>query len=225
MKRIVDGVWTVEDSLWMAGKSIHFGLRTTIWQDDKGLVVHSPVAPGPWVDEVKALGPEVYAVLAPNLLHHLYVGPAKEAFPKAQLVGPRGLEAKRKRLVFDRLLEGGETDVFGTGVEVFKVAGASKIEELVVFHGPSRSLIVTDLVFNVHQTRGWLTPWLLRLVGAYKRPRQSRLWKMATDNKETQTASLAPILSRPFVRVILAHGRCLDTDARTHLDRAFRWLR
>jgi hypothetical protein len=210
MERIAEGVWCVRDSLWMAGKSIHFDLRTTVWADDRGLVVHSPVTSGPWMDEVKAIGPDVYAVMAPNLLHHLYLRPAKEAFPRAQLMGPRGLEAKRKNLVFDRLLEGGEADVFGTGVEVFKVAGAPKIEELIVFHGPSRSLIVTDLVFNIHRTRGWLTPWLLRLVGAYRRPAQSRLWKLSTEDKDAQKASLAPILARPFERVILAHGQVLE---------------
>ncbi|MEM1023423.1 MAG: hypothetical protein AAF627_05180 [Myxococcota bacterium] len=213
MEQIAEDVWGVHDSLWMAGGSIHFSLRTTIWRDDRGLVIHSPVRPGPWVEEVKKLG-EVYAIMAPNLLHHLFVRPVQELFPEATLYGPLGLEAKRKNLRFDRLLEGGE-DVFGSGVEIHKVAGAPKIEELVVYHGPSRTLIVTDLLFNMTEPQGWLTPWIMRMVGTYKRPAQSRLFKLMSEDKAAQARSLEPILALPFQRIVMAHGEVIQGDAET----------
>ena len=50
-----------------------------------------------------------------------------------------------------------------------------KIQEWVFFHHVSQTLIVTDLVFNLRETRGWNTSICLTMFGTRGRFAQSRV--------------------------------------------------
>ena len=77
---------------------------TVVWLSDGGLFVHSPVQLDlPGRRALDALGP-VRAVVAPNRLHHLFVGGWREAYPDARLYAAPGLPEKRSDLSFDAVL-------------------------------------------------------------------------------------------------------------------------
>jgi hypothetical protein len=62
------------------------------------------------------------------------------------------------------------------------------------------------LVFNVQQPRGWLTPWVLRGAGTYRRLAVSRIVMSQIDDKDACARSLRAMLDVPLQRLLMAHG-------------------
>ena len=87
-------LWVIDHPFRMPG-GIELGARTTVIRlSDGGLWLHSP---GPLTPPIKTWltenGP-VRAIVAPNLLHHLYLAETVEAFPAATVYGPVGMPEK-----------------------------------------------------------------------------------------------------------------------------------
>jgi hypothetical protein len=182
----------------------------------------SPIAiDEPMAEAIRALG-EVRFIIAPNLLHHLYVADAMARFPEATLLAPRGLASKRA----DLLVSGALDDPFPAGiaehVEVVRLEGAPVVDEFVLFHAASGTLVVTDLVFNVLDPKGFVTNLVLLLVGCRGRLGVSRAWWHFVKDRAAMRASLARVMALPFTRVVVAHGENLDADAKPRLEEALR---
>ncbi|MEM6730961.1 MAG: hypothetical protein AAF658_05365 [Myxococcota bacterium] len=201
-----------------------FPLRTVIARTPTGgLWVHSPLRlEDSLAAEVDALG-AVEFLIAPSNLHHLYMQPWKGRWPSAKMIGARGLRKKRPDLVFDATLD---EHPEMPGFETVFVDGAPTLGESVFFHVASKTLICTDLMFNLGpaNTRGFLTPWILRMANAYGRPAQSRLVRMATKDRERAGHSVRRILEWPFERIAMAHGDIVETDAKATLTTACQWM-
>ena len=67
---------------------------------------------------VNALG-TVKHVVAPNSLHHLYLGDWRRVYFKAKLYSPPGLRAKRKDIAFDEELGDGAVSIGRVSSPVF----------------------------------------------------------------------------------------------------------
>src|SRR5690606_16513939 len=115
---------------------------------------------------IEELG-EVRWIVAPSCVHYLYVRAAKERWPDASVVGAPGLERKMKDVPFEPLPRAGR--LFGGAVDVALVDGTPYMNEHVFFHEKSRSLIVTDLVFNLHRCESFGMRLFLRLFGTWRR--------------------------------------------------------
>jgi len=87
-----------------------------------------------------------------------------------------------------------------------------KVQEWVFFHRASQTLIVTDLVFNLLETSGLLTPVFLTLFGTRGRFAQSRLFKGMIRDRAAYDASITKLLKWPVRRVLMAHGTVLEGD-------------
>ncbi|MEO0593160.1 MAG: DUF4336 domain-containing protein [Myxococcota bacterium] len=199
-------------------------LRTVVLKLGDSLWVHSPVALDEAVAErIDALG-SVRWLVAPSNLHHLFIGDWKRRWPDATMIGARGLLRKRPDLTFDATLDSAELE--WPGVEHVYIEGAARLGETVFFHRPSRSLVCTDLMFNLHanNTRGFLTPWILRMTGAYGRPAQSRLLRSVTKDRGRARSSLERVLEWPIERVLMAHGDVVDSDAKDILRSSCHWM-
>lgn len=66
--------------------------------------------------QLDALGP-VRHLVAPNLLHHLYLGPAQQRWPEAHTWAPPGLSDKRPELRIDHQLAGRAPPSWGGVIE------------------------------------------------------------------------------------------------------------
>lgn len=220
LTKIAEDVWAATDGLRMP-LGVRFPVRMTVLRSEGQVVLISPVA----VDdalaaEIDALG-AVTAIVAPNLLHHLFLAAAAARWPDAKLYGPRGLASgKRKELAFD-----GTPDALGVpGIDVVPLAGVPSIDEHVVVHRASRTLVVTDLVFNVREGN-WMTRFVLTWVSdAFGAPKTSRLWRMATRDQGAFAESLRRVLAHDFDRMIVAHGEIVETDAKAVLVGLSGWL-
>lgn len=225
LKEVAKDMWCAQGDLFMPGK-IHFPVRMVVVRVDEGsLCLHSPIAlDEETIGELKALG-EVKWIIAPNKLHHLYVEKAKEAFPDALLYGAPGLEEKRKDIDFDHILDEDKCYPWSSVLQHKMVKGAPEMNEFVFFHELTQTLIVTDLVFHIQGCQNWRSVLLFRLVGAYRRLSQSRLWRLFTKDRNAAGASVREILSWDFKRVVMAHGAIVEgDDLHERMSQGLSWM-
>lgn len=172
---------------------------------------------------IAALG-EVRYLIAPNLLHHLYLGQAAQRYPGAQVIAPAGLARKRPDLRIDLQLQDGLPAALGAAVECMHIAGAPGMDEYVFYHRASRTLVVTDLVFNIRKPRGVLAHAVLFCVGCHGRLAQSRAWRFFVKDRALAAISIARVLALPIDTLIMAHGEVERDRAGERLATALRWL-
>ncbi|HEU5072667.1 MAG TPA: DUF4336 domain-containing protein [Polyangiaceae bacterium] len=220
---IASQLWGSEHDLFLPG-GVHFRGRMTVLRlGDGSLVLHSPIP----IDDQLArslaeLGP-VKHLIAPNAFHHVHLTKVLERYPQATLHGPRALAAKRTDLAFSDL-DSRTASSWTSELQPLLHAGAPKFDEVVFLHAATRTLLVTDYFFNIHECRGWLTPWVLRTSGAYKKFAQSRWWRWIVQDKVRARESAEQMLAWPFERIIPAHGEIVTERAHERAERALSWL-
>jgi hypothetical protein len=172
---------------------------------------------------VEALGP-VGHLYSPNTFHHLRIGDWKAAFPSAKLHAPPGLAKKRPDLRIDRFHPAAPEPAFEGVVDEHGVEGF-RLEETVLFHLPSRTLVVADLVHNIGRpTHGW-TKTYTKAMGFYDRVALSRAIRWtAFPDKAAARRSIDALLALPFDRLVVGHGAPLTTGAKDALAAAYTWL-
>ncbi len=219
LEPLAEGLWGTEHDHFMNGV-VHFrGRMTVVRLESGGLLLHSVVPiDDALAAELATLGP-VEHIVAPNLLHHTHLAPAIERYPNATVWGVRGLAEKRSDVRFEKTL-GDTAPTWAGEFTPHQIAGIPWATETVFFHKATNSLVVTDLVFNVHDVQGWISPWVFRMAGAYRRFAQSRLLRRAIKDASAASSSVEEMLQWPIERVIMAHGRVVDRNAKAQLVEA-----
>ena len=217
LTHVADNLWFEEFDLMVPG-GVHFRGRMTVLRlPDGTLWLHSPIPiDDALAAELAALG-EVAHIVAPNRLHHLHLPAAIARYPSARVYAAPGLERKRKDIRFDEVLGERPPASWGGAIEQVWIAGNRWISEVVFLHARSRTLIVTDLVFNIHEAKTWITPWVLRSTGAWQRLAQSRLWWFTTTDRAAAAESMGRVLAWDFDRLLMAHGEPVESGARDAL--------
>jgi hypothetical protein len=215
LREVAPGVHVMEAKQRFVGLEV--GARMTVLQLEAGVLVHSPVAVNPRV--VQHLGQPRW-VVAPNLLHHLHVGPWLEA--GAQAWGVEGLPRKRPDLPFHATLDERGTP-FGPELLVLPLRCFALTNEVVLLHRPSATLIVTDLLYNLSNSAPWPTRWAFRCLGGYPGCQTTLLERVGMD-RDVARREIAMLRQLPFDRIIMSHGELVETGGREALARAFRWL-
>jgi hypothetical protein len=184
---------------------------TVVKLSDDSLWINSPVTASRSEMERIALIGAVKHLVSPTPLHNWRLGPWKKVFPDAALwprdsLGddvPPQWAADLDQVIF-------EGNLFLTEVEFF--------------HAASRSLIVGDFVQNYpkREHRPLLNA-VTRVAGVQGGgvPLDIRL---SVFHRSRARATLGKLLSWDFDRLIVAHGDCIESDAKAFVQRAFRWL-
>ncbi|MFV8749863.1 DUF4336 domain-containing protein [Nannocystaceae bacterium ST9] len=223
MLRALDrDLWCLDADLRVQA-GFHLPIRMTVVRlAEGGLWLHSPIAIDDAVAaELEALGP-IRHIVAPSLMHHLFARPACERWPSATLHAPASLASKRSDLAIERPLA---EDSRWPELAIVAIEGAPKLDEFVFVHRPSGSLIVTDLVFNVHAVAGLMSPMILRMVGAWRALAQSRIWRATTKDRVAAKASVERVLALEFARLVPAHGEVVEgQDTRERVRAALHWM-
>lgn len=212
-------LWTETAPHTMIG--VQFGARMSLVRlPDGGIWVHSPL---PLTEarraEVSALGP-VRAVVAPNLFHHLFAGEWAAAFPDARLLLAPGLDQKRPDLKGESLAG---LDPW-PGVIVPRQVDGFRMNEVTFFHVPSRTLLCCDLVANLPPSDHTWTRFYSWLTGLKDEPSVNRIIRGAVSDKKAARASIDALLAADPQRVVLAHGRVIETEGAAGLRHAWSWL-
>lgn len=218
LAELTPGLWHAEHDHFMG--PVHFRGRMTVARARDGLWVHSPIAiDDALAAEVAALG-AVKHLVAPNLYHHSYLAAASARWPEATVWAPAALREKARDLRVDQVLDEGARATWG-GIDCLRIDGAPRFAEW-VFHVPAaKALIVTDLVFNIREAKGWFSRLVFRLEGVYGRVGQSPLWGWAIKERAATRAACRRMLAWDFETVVLAHGAVLSgPTARADLEHA-----
>jgi len=222
LMEFVDGVYTHEQSFGVMGLAL--GIRMTVLRmGDGGLLLHSPVPHSPELEAaVRKLG-EVRHIVGPNLFHHLYLGHWKAVFPEATLWAPPGLTKKRDDLTLDGELGRQAPEALAQDFDLIAVDGQPALDERILRHRASGTVIVTDQVFNIHETNLFTTCYL-KLSGIHQKVGSSGLLKMGTRDKAAARASMDRVLAWDFDHLVMAHGELIRDDARDKLREGVSWL-
>lgn len=221
--RLTDGLWVGTAPVKILGMPFE-ATMTVLGLADGSLLVHSPAPLTPQRRKaVETLGPVAH-LYAPSLFHHRWVGDWAAAFPTARLHAPSGLAKKRPDLRIDRAHGVDPEPAFADVIDEIPISGC-RLGETAVFHKPTGTLVVADLVHNVGRPEH---PWSRRyakVMGFCDRVALSRAlrWSVFSDRAAARR-SLDALLALPFDRLVVGHGAPLESGGKEALEAAYAWL-
>jgi hypothetical protein len=195
---------------------------------DGSLWLHSPVpVEFDTLERITGLGPVRY-LLAATPRHVWRLAAWHALFPGAELWAPRStpLTLKKGHLAFSGVLGGKPPRAWEDDFDQLAFTGNPLIEEVIFFHKKSRTVILDDLIQIHPMAKGkLLRNALCRLLGvAAPHGGVSLDIRLSFTNRNLARQSLERLLSWDFDRLVIAHGACVEKDAKLFVERAFEWL-
>jgi hypothetical protein len=216
---IVDGPFEYLTALGMR-MPMPFTTRMTVVRLVNGeIFLHSPIAfDTRLAGEIRALG-TVGHLVSPNQFHYAHIGEWARAFPDAVAWASPGVRrrarARQVEINFTRDLEDHAPAEWNEEIDQILVPGGI-FKELVFFHRPSRTLILTDTIMNLELdklTQPWKT--FTKLSGMCA-PHGQIFFGMRLPlwlQRKRARAAIGKINSWQPERILLSHGRCFHANA------------
>ncbi len=221
------GLWTAEGPAVRFLGLFPYPTRMAVVRLREGsLWIWSPISLDPALAEaVDALGP-VRHLVAPNKLHHLYLGEWAARYPQARLYAAPGLARKRRDLDFDAELDAIPPNAWAAEIDQVVMRGSLLIDEVLFFHRASRTALVCDLIqrFDPQSLAGW-RGLLMRLDGLVG-PEGStpREWRALFWSRSRARVAARHALAWNPERLVIAHGALPTEPGRAAFARGLRWL-
>jgi hypothetical protein len=149
-------------------------------------------------------------------------------FPKAQLwTSPHTLfTLQHGTLRLAGTLGNEPPQAWGNAFDQLVFRGNPLLQEVVYLHRPSKTVIIGDMIqFNTPQPGHALQDAVFKLAGIA--PGQAGMgldMRLTFVDRSAARRSLEHLLAWDFDKLIIAHGRCVEKDAKAFVERAFRWL-
>ncbi len=223
LAQLAPDLWELNAPMSVLGMAL--GHRMTVVRlPDGTLWLHSPVAHSAQLDaELARLG-RVAHVVAPNAMHDTYLEGWFTAHRAARFHGARGFSKFRPDLKFTDTLGDTPDPAWTTVFDQHMLRGMPRINEVVFLHRPTRTLIVTDLAFNLGPDMPFLSRVLLQLNDCYCKFGPSRLLKSVIKDRAALRSSLDHVLAWEFDAIVLSHGANVASGGRERLREAFAFL-
>ena len=222
----------VDKDIWVVeGPDVPFlglmvGTRMTIVRLGGELWIHSPVSiSDEMAGELGRLG-RVRYVIAPNKYHHVFLSEWRDRYPEAELYASPGLAAKRQDIAFDAELLITEKYPW-TGTIAHTIFGPSRLfDEVVFFHHPSRTLILTDLIINAKTDSYNLFQKLFSAFDGLSYPNGTtpRLYRWSIKSKKTAKEVYQSMIDWAPSKVIISHGEWFRKDGLSELKKRLSWI-
>ena len=98
--------------------------------------------------------------------------------------------------------------------------GADKQNEVEFFHRPTRTLIATDLCFNLSKPKGWAAGIVLRFMGVYNGFAINKTLKKMAKDLPAFEQSLARLFQWNFDAIVMSHGEPIQKGGKALLREA-----
>lgn len=218
LRKIGERIWVFERSFRLLGAE--FGNRMTVVKlGGNDLFVHSPVKLDVELkNQMESLGRAAY-IVTPNAFHGLFIEQWLAAFPGATHFTAKADDKNRGSQSID--LSDSSAAKFLLDIEIVRLLGIPKLNEFAFFHKPSRTLILTDLAFNIGKEGAWWTKLFFSLNDAYGKFGQSRLMRSMIKDKAALQNSLEKVYHWDFDRIVVSHGDIVETGGKEIMRRAF----
>lgn len=211
LEGLSENIYVQRHPLRLAG--CRFGRVVTVIRLASGkLVVHSTANFSPeHVAEIRELGEPGWLVEATNF-HDTLAAKGRAAFPEIPYLAPSGFPG----------LKTGETGSLSAPVpewddalHVIELEGMPRVREHVLWHRPSKTLIIADLFFNFPPTASrWTLSFLRAVAGIREYPGMSRLVRFCIKDREAFSKSLQSVLALEIDRIVVGHGEPIEEDAK-----------
>jgi hypothetical protein len=190
------------------------------------LWVNSPVrVPADALDCIKTLGAVKYLV-SPTYMHVWRLEEWHALFPDAELWAPPQTPKEFKGLPFAGILGDAPPSAWSDEFEQLVFRGNLFIDEVFFLHKRTGTLIVADFIQNHRLMPGaTFRNTMFKMAGvAYPNGGVALDIRLSFFNRKAARRSLDRLLSWSFDKLIIAHGVCVEPNARPFVERAFRWL-
>ena len=223
-----NNIWIV-DGPNVRDMGLLFTTRMTVVRLSDGSVwVESPVPLSvEMLEQIKRIGTVKY-IVASTQRHVWRLNTWHDLFPAAQLWAPT------KAPLTAGHMGGPVNDVFtdtpalgwAHDFEQLAFKGSSLLKEVIFFHKQSRTVIMGDLIQVNPILRGRpIRNAVFKIAGAaYPKGGVGLDIRMSFRNRLLARESLERLLSWDFDKLIIAHGACVETNAKHFVRDAFLWL-
>jgi len=212
---------------------IPFPTRMTVIRLANGdLFLHSPIAyTEALAEELKRLG-TIRHLVSPNWIHYAYIADWQRHCPDTVAWASPGVreraQSREVEITFDRDLEDAPATDWAGEIDQLIVRGSKAHTEVVFFHQKSQTLVLTDLIENMHakDLPLWVRPfaWVAGILAPNgKMPLD--IWMSFSGNRDKLRDALTRMLDWQPNIVVLAHGDILRENAPQRLREGFRRLR
>ena len=225
LRQIGDSIWVRQFPFRVLGAPL--GKTMTVVRLPGGeLIIHSA---GPLSDddmaEVRRLGKPRW-LMEGSRMHDTFASRLRSAFPEAIYLVPPRFPLKLADLAPAAYLTPTNLPAeWIDEVEVVRIAGTPAVEEHVLWHRRSKTLVMSDFVFNLELAPGQAMPWFLRWVSGIKSfPATSRLVKWATKDRSAAREAFERVMTWEIDRVVVGHGTIMEINAKDLLKKSLNWL-
>jgi hypothetical protein len=215
-------LWSTEHQFGWQGGLVEIPVRMTVIRLANGqLILHSPIPISPGLrDELAALGPVGFIVVP--TAHGRFAEQATRIYSSAQLLAAPSPPGRRKSLPFHGALEDQTPATWAGQVESRLVRGF-RLQEVLLFHRPTRTLLITDLCFNVQRSSSRIARAFFRANDMWQRFGPSRIIRnIAVSDRAALRHSLEQVLGWEFDRIVPGHGDVVEHGGPAALRKA--WL-
>jgi hypothetical protein len=214
---IDENLWLLPYPLKMLGADLRRNV-TIIRLVSGELVIHST---GPFTAEdiaaIRALGQPTW-LLDGILRHDTFAQQGRDAFPEAIYLAPPGFS---EIVGFPTSPIVPAPDAWIGELLALELAGAPDAREVALLHVATRTLILTELIFNFADDQPLWTELLLRVaVGGEHHPGMPRPVKAGVKDEAAFRASLDALLALDFDRIIVGHGDIVEFGGQEKLRAA-----
>ncbi len=212
---VAENLWVLQYPLRFLGMSI--GRTVTVIRLANGrLVIHS-TAPFTAADivAIRAVG-EPGWLLDATLFHDSFAKEGCRSFERVPYLAPPGFKSVSD--VQTRALVPPPTEWDGE-LDVVALAGMPKVQEHLLYHRASRTLIVCDCLFNFGESvSAWRRFFGRHVMGLRNGVGMSLFFRLMIKDRAAFEESLRPVLGWDFDRIIVAHGEIIVSDAKERVS-------
>ena len=219
MHHVAENLWVLRYPLRLLG--VEIGRTVTIIRLANGkFIVHS-TAPFTAADlgAIRAAGEIAWLVDVSNF-HDSLAREGRAALPDVPYLAPEGF-SKYSGVATDPLSPAPAE--WTSDLEVLELAGMPRVREHVMFHRPSGTLIVADLLFNFGRRGSLWTRLFARYVMRLRNfIGMSPFFRLMIRDREAFRRSMAIMMAWDFDRVIVAHGGIIERGGKARLREVLR---
>ncbi len=213
LKQIGENIWVIDQPSNFLG--VAFGLRMTIIRNEQQqLTLHSVIPCNEEREiELQALG-KITQFIVPNLEHTRFITQWQQRYPDAQTFSPPSSTIQNSI----------DLSAFRcNALSSIPIKGIPRLQEFVFFHSESKTVLLTDLAFNLNSDISLWGKCFLKMNGAYNQFTSSRILKSLIKDKSAFCSSIEQIMQWEFEQIVMAHGTPITENARERFIHSFRW--
>jgi hypothetical protein len=221
-RAVADGIWVVQRKIHLPGNVEIPTHMTIVRLASGGLLVHSPFRLDAVMRrDLAALGTVAHLV-APSAFHYLYVAEHRREFPAAEVYLAPALAERRPAVGTGAVL--GDTPPRAWAGELDQaVLGPSRgVSEVAFHHRATRTLVLTDVAFNMQTASTRIERWYWQFSGVWRRFGPTHLVRrVLLHDPAVARAFVARVLEWDFDRIIVSHGDVVERDGHATFRDAF----